>query len=410
MTRSLAEHRVAALALLSQMPTLDVLVSDAVGGMLAEDLVADTPMPAIPMAACDGYAIRAHDVAQASRSSPVTLAVSHDVDFDTRSRRRHVGGTAAAVVSGVPMPDGADAVVRAADTDRGLARVAVARAVGPGENIRPAGTDAASGEVMVPRGTRIGPRQLGVAAALGRSRLLVRPVPRVVVIAVGSELVEPGTARPGGGVPESSAHMITVALRAAGAHAYRVGSVPDDRFVLTETLEDQLVRADVIITTGALSGAPNDTLPAVLRHQSDVEVVDLDLRPGLRHGLGTLDTGRDGRGVPVFALPGAPLAAMAAFEAYVRPALRAMSGHDAVERRTVNASAAQGWETEEGLDTWVPLTLDTDADGHYVASPCGSVDPWSLRALAQANGYMLMGSGHTRVSAGDHVTCAVWDA
>ncbi|MEX0914004.1 MAG: molybdopterin molybdenumtransferase MoeA, partial [Demequina sp.] len=173
MTRSLAEHRAAAMALLSQMPTLDVLLGDAVGGMLAEDLVADAPVPAVAMAACDGYAIRVLDVAHASHSSPVTLSVSHDVDFDTRSRRRHVAGTAATVVSGVPLPEGADAVVRAADTDGGLARVAVTRAAGPGENVRPAGADAASGEVVVARGTRIGPRQLGVAAALGRSRLVV---------------------------------------------------------------------------------------------------------------------------------------------------------------------------------------------------------------------------------------------
>jgi len=398
------------MSLLSQMSTLDVLVGDAVGGMLAEDLVADAPVPATAVAACDGYAIRAQDVAQASRSSPVTLAVSHDVDFDTRSRRRHVGGTAAAVVSGVPMPDGADAVVATADTDGGLARVTVTLPVGAGENVRAAGRDAAAGDVMVRRGTRIGPRQLGVAAALGRSRLLVRPVPRVVVIAVGSELVEPGSTRPGGGVPESNAHMLTLAIRAAGAHAYRVGAVPDDRFVLAETLEDQLVRADVIVTTGALSGAPHDTLPAVLSRLSDVEVVDVDFRPGRRHGLGTVEVGRDGRGVPVFALPGAPAAAMAAFEAYVRPALRAMSGHDALERRTVTATAREPWEADPGMARWVPLVLDTDPDGQHVATPCEVADGWALSALARANGYALMEPDGTDVARGDTVTCAVWEA
>lgn len=410
MARSLADHRAAALALLTQMPVLDVLVGDAVGAMLADDLVSEAAMPAMDVAACDGYAVAATDTAGASHGAPVTLAVSHDVGFDVRSRRRHVVGTTARVASGVPMPDGADAVIPTGDTDGGVARVTLTRAVTAGEHVRLAGADARAGEVMVPAGTRIGPRQLAVAAAMGRSRLSVRPVPRVVVVAVGSELVEPGTSRPGGGVPESNAYMLAASIRAAGAQAYRVGVVPDDRFALAEAIADQLVRADVVITTGALSGGLDDTLPDVLRQYGDVDIVDLAMRPGQHHGIGALATGPTDREIPVFALPGTPMAAAAAFETYVRPALRAMSGHNDHGRRRVSARVSQGWEGGAGVARWVPLTLTEGLHGGYSAAPCGPDDGWALTALAQANGYVVMEPGSDDAAPGDLVSCAMWDA
>jgi molybdopterin molybdotransferase len=409
-SRSLAEHRAVISAGVQQMPALDVLLGDAAGGMLAQDLVPDAPVPPVAVAACDGYAVLAQDVAGASIPYPCVLAVSHDVSFDARARRRHVVGTAARVSTGVPLPTGADAVVPVAHTDGGVARVGVTGPVKPGEHVRAAGFDAVAGEPLVRQGTRLSARHIAAAAAIGRSRLTVRPVPRVVIIAVGSELVEPGAHRPSGGVPEASAHLLTVAVREAGAQPYRVGAVPDARVALRGHLADQLVRADVIITTGGLSGAPHDTLAEVIREVGEFSVVDLALAPGVHHGYGTLEVSDSGRSIPVFGLPGHPVAAAVAFETYVRPALRAMSGLTEHDRSTVAATASNDWTSPAGIAHLVAVRIQGNSAAGYTALALGDPGNLSLATLANADGYVLMGPLDTDVRRGDTVSATMWGA
>ncbi|PKQ25035.1 MAG: molybdopterin molybdenumtransferase MoeA [Actinobacteria bacterium HGW-Actinobacteria-4] len=407
--RSLADHAALVLDGLPHMPVLDVMLSDAAGAMLADDLIADSALPPFDVASTDGYAVRSSDVADATATAPVVLAVTHDVSFDTRGPRRMVPGTAARISSGAPLPTGADAVVPVADTDRGLAKVSLAAAVDAGQWVTPAGFDAALGTVAVAQGTRLGSRQLAVAAALGRSRLTVRPVPRVVIMAVGSELMEPGTSRPGGGVHESTSHLLAAAVREAGSHAYRAGVVRDDRYELRAAIEDQLVRADVIITTGGLSEAQGDTLPHVLGEFGEVDVVELALEPGRRHGFGFLRASGDDREIAVFALPGSPVAAAVAFEAYVRSALRAMSGRAQHDRRQVIAKVKGGWTATKGVSQLVPVTIaGTEASGFHV-TPTGEPPALSLTALAKADGFVVSTPSSTAVRDGDTVTVALWE-
>ncbi len=276
-----------------------------------EDITAPEPYPAVPLAAMDGYAIASNDAL-----APVKLPVAFDVDTRDRTPRVAVRGTAVRIASGAPMPRGCDAVVAVSDTDGGVGTVQLLRSILRGENVRRAGFDAAAGEVVVPAGRRIGPRELGLVAAVGRARILVRPVPRVVVMAIGSELVDVRSGEPG--VPEANTHMLAALVEDAGARAYRVGSIADDPAVIAAALEDQVVRADVIITTGGLSDGTNDALVDVLRTIGTGERVDLNLLPRARHATGRIADGD----TPVIALPGHPVSALLAFEAYVRPALR----------------------------------------------------------------------------------------
>ncbi|MFV0633749.1 gephyrin-like molybdotransferase Glp [Demequina sp.] len=403
--RSLAAHRDAVAQALRPGQVLDVLLADAVGATLAEDLIAPAPMPAGPVAARDGYAVLASDTIDAGPDRPAVLAVSHDVTFDVRSPRRHVRRAAARIPSGAPVPWGADAVVALADTDRGVARVGITRTVQPGEGVRPAGFDAASGTVLVAAGTRLGPRQVAVAAALGRVRVRVQPVPRVVVMAVGDELIEPGSTRTGGGVPEATTHMIAALAQEAGAKPYRVGAVPDDALRLRDALEDQLVRADMIITTGGLSDGPQDTVAEVLSRLGEFEVVDLQLRPGRRHGLGMITVGE--RQVPVIALPGSPAAAAMGFEAYVRRAVRVLCGHPNVERTPFKARARKRWIAQPGVVTGMPVIVDRDESGALAVTPLGSED-LSLADLSGADAVVWSGPEPRIVHAGDEVRCTVW--
>lgn len=384
---------------------LDVLLGDTVGATLAQDLTVPDDMPPAPIAARDGYAVVAADVTGASADVPAVLPVSHDVSFDSRAPRRQVTRAAARIPSGAPLPVGADAVVAFADTDKGVARVGVSRAVRPGEGVRPAGFDAAAGDVVARAGTRIGPRQVAVAAALGHARLHVRPVPRVVIMAVGDELIEPGATRHGGGIPESTTHMLAALVLEAGAKPYRVGAVPDEPLLLRAALEDQLVRADVVITTGGLSESTHDTVADVLGRMGGFEAVDVQLRPVGRHGLGSISSGE--RDIPVIALPGAPAGAALAFEAYVRPTLRALCGHSDVERPVYQARARKQWIVPPGVVTAMAVVVDDDDGDLPAVTPLGA-DALALTDLARADALVWSGPEPTVIRPGDLVNCTPW--
>ncbi|WP_062317976.1 molybdopterin molybdotransferase MoeA [Demequina maris] len=398
LSRTLEEHRAAVTNALAPIPPLTVLVGDAAGATLVEPLVATAPLPAYDIAAWDGYAVRAADVA----AEP--LPVAHDVSFADHGPRTHLPGTAARVASGMAVPTGADAVVPLVATDGGVARVAVHAPVRAGAGVRRAGTDAEAGRMVVPAGRRLGGRELALAASLGHPRLTVRPVPRVVVVATGSELVDPG--RPG--VPEATGHLIAVAARNAGAHAYRVGPVPDDRPTLRTAIEDQLVRADLLIVTGGLSAGSHDTVLQVLQDLGTVDDVRLALEPGPHHAFAML--GEEGaRQVPTIALPGSPAAAALAFEAYVRPALRRMCGFTEVIRPGVRARLDRGWPSPAGVTQAVPVRLGLDPSGTVIASPACEPGDVTLAALGDADGIAWVDAEATAVREGDVLRCTVWD-
>lgn len=401
LSRSLDEHRAAVAVALAPIPSLTVLVGDAAGATLVEPLVAPAPLPAAPVAAWDGYAVLASDAAAGA-----SLPVAHDVSFSDRGPRRHLPRTAARVASGMALPTGADAVVPLASTDGGVARVRVDDAPVPGLGVRPAGFDAAAGVALVPAGRRLGGRELALAASLGLAQLTVRPVPRVVVLATGSELVDTGSGRPG--VPEATAHLVAVAARNAGARAVRVGPVPDDRPTLRTAIEDQLVRADLLITTGGLSAGRDDTVVAALGDLGEVDDVSLALEPGPHHALAML--GDEGaRRVPAIALPGSPAAAALAFEAYVRPALRRMCGFTEVARPGVRARIGRTWMSPRGVAQAVPVRLGVDAAGTVTADPACEPGRATLAALGAADGIAWVDADVAEVHAGDMLRCTVWD-
>ena len=367
--------------------------------MAAEDITAPDAYPSVAQAAADGYAIASNDAL-----TPVSLPVAFDVDSRERNPRVLVRGTAVRISSGAPMPRGADAVAAIADTDGGVGTVRLTRSILRGENVRRAGFDAAAGEVVVPAGRRIGPRELGLVAAIGRSRVRVRPVPRVVIMAIGSELVDP---REGAdGVPEANTHMLAALVEDAGARAYRVGAVSDEPAAMAMALEDQVVRADVIITTGGLSAGSSDALVEVLGAIGSATIVDLELMPRARHAIGRVGEAD----TPVVALPGHPVSALLAFEAYVRPALRAMSGFAEVQRVTIRAELATQWPSTAGVVEAVPVTFELDDEGVVRATPIGDGRGGvSLGALARSDGIAWVSADVTTARAGDEVRCTVWD-
>src|SRR5699024_5696404 len=203
-----------------------------------------------------------------------------------------------------------------------------------GVNVRGQGADLRAEQVALAAGERVGARQIALLAALGRSRVSVHPRPRVVLISVGDELVEPGRMMTTGAVYDANGHALATAVQDAGGSTFRVAAVPDERTGLREVLEDQLVRADLIITTGGLSAGANDTVKDVLSPLGTVRFDNVGIAPGRQYGVGTV-----GDGTPILCLPGDPVAAQIGFEVFVRPALLAMAGNRELYRPTGRARA-----------------------------------------------------------------------
>jgi len=396
------------LAVVGPVAPLDVVLHDAMGAVLAEDVTARFDVPPVAAAARDGYAIAAEDVA----ADQVRLPVVDDLRAGTPAGLRLAPGQAVRVASGAPMPLGADAVVPIEATDRGTAAVAITGPVVAGQWVRQAGADVRGGDVVLRAGARLGARQLALAAAMGRGRLRVHPTPRTVLLSVGDELAEPptkGRGSAGAAVTyEADGHALETAVRDAGAIPVRVGIAPDDRAELRETLADQLVRADVVLLCGGLSELSSDIVKDVLAAVGDVRVDRVAMTPGRRHGFGVIGAGlgRD-HDVPVFALPGHPVAAQVAFEVFVRPALRAMAGHADLYRASLAARVETGWTSPAGLRQFVPATLHGTPDEGYAATPLGDPGAPSITAVAQANALAVVNEKMTQVRPGQVLHCLV---
>ena len=430
--RSVQEQLAAVLAAVRPVTPLDVVLADAAGCILAQDVRVPADVPSRHVAACEGYAVLAQDT-EPGLAGDAVLPVAHEVHAADREPLRLVPGQAVRIATGGPLPVGADAVIPLADTDRGAVRVAIRRPVRSRAHVRWAGVDARAGDTVLHVGQRIGAPQLASAASLGLRRLRVHPRPRVVVISIGDELVEPGTPLHGGVVADANSHALAAAIVAAGATAVRAGIVPDEHSALREALEDQLVRADLVVLTGGLGDGARDTVGDVLSPYGTVRFDHVALEPGVRHGFGMLHVGGvgdlssagptaahalddDGPGgtydddvVPVFALPGNPVAAQVGFEVFVRPALRAMSGEGELYRPSVTAVATYGWESPAGLRQFVPATLHGDPREGYRVSTIGDPLMPGIGHLASANAFAVVPEDVTRVAPGDRVACMVLD-
>ena len=399
---TVAEHLGRILDVVQPLSPLALGLMDAHGCVLTEDVVAPAPLPGFDNSAVDGYAVCRDDVLQASEDAPVVLPVTGDVAAGPASPLRVSPGACVRIMTGAMVPAGADAVVPVEWTDGGVATVTIRRAPVAGANIRRAGEDVAEGETVLDAGTPVGAVQVGLAAAVGRSRLLVRPRPRVVVVSTGSELVDAGQPLTPGRIVDANSPALTAAAVEAGAIAYRVGIVPDDPRALAATLEDQLVRADVLVTSGGVSVGAYDVVKEVLSRLGTVSFDKVAMQPGMPQGFGTI--GPDA--TPVFGLPGNPVSALVSFEAFVRPALRKMIGATPLERPRVRAVTTAALTSPPGKRSFLRVHLDVQ-DGAYVVTPVSGPGSHLLAGLSRANALAVVPEDVQRIPLGDTVEVLV---
>lgn len=398
--RTVDEHLAGILRRVGPLTPLVRPLAEVSGCLLAEDVVAAAALPSFANSSMDGYALRAADVAAATGDSPVVLPVAGEIAAGSATLHALAAGQAFRIMTGAPLPVGADAVVAQERTDRGVARVAVGHAPAVGEYVREPGSDVTAGTTVVRAGTMLGPRTVALLAATGHARVLVRPRPRVVVVSTGSELHDPGTPLAHGQINDSNSYMLAAAVQAAGGLAYRVGPVDDDPRTLTDVLSDQLVRADALVTSGGVSVGAYDVVRDVLARLGDVEFGPVAMQPGMPQGFGTV--GEDA--VPVFALPGNPVSSYVSFEVFVRPALRAMRGLAVLHRPVVMGRWAHPLTSPAGKRQYLRVVVaGTSRGGRPLVNAAGGPSSHLLGGLAQASALAVVPAEVTAVAAGNMV-------
>ena len=410
-------YQSAILSVITPLAPATLELAAAEGCVLAEDVTAAVALPSFDNSSMDGYAVRAADVASAAQESPATLRVTGEIAAGDTGVYRLVPGTAIKIMTGAQLPAGADAVVPVEWTDDGIAQVRVYQPAEPANAIRYTGGDAAQGETLLAAGTRMRPMQIAVAASAGRKAVSVRPRPRVVVLSTGNELTEPGTPLVPGRIWDSNSYMIAAAVREAGAVAYRHAVVPDDPAGVLPALQEQLIRADLLITTGGVSmGGEHDVVKAALRELGTVTFRKVAMQPGMPQGFGVIGRGsaggRGGAGgkgggeeeemVPIFTLPGNPVSAYVSFQLFVRPALAALQGTDDMSLPAVQATLTGPARSPAGRRSYLRGILD----GSKV-TPLSGQQSHQIASLGRANALIIVPEWETRLPAGDTVDVLV---
>jgi molybdopterin molybdotransferase len=397
--RTVDEHLAIVLDGIGSLDPIELNLMDAQGLILAENVITDVPLPGFDNSAVDGYAVRAVDTKGAEEDKPITLPVVGDVAAGNRAMSGMGAGVSMRIMTGAPIPSGADAVIPLEWTDRGLAQVAIRQSARSGTSIRRAGEDLPAGAPALAAGAALGPQQIALLAAIGRDRVAVRPRPRVLVVSTGSELVDVGHPVGFGEVPDANSYLLAAAARDAGADAYRVGIVPDDHTKLLDVLESQLLRADVLVTTGGVSMGAFDIVKQALSELGTVSFTRVAMQPGKPQGFGHL-----GDHVPIFCLPGNPVSALVSFEVFVRPAIRKLLGKRSIQRATVQAAALERIESPAGVRQYRRGVLHREASGGYSVTLVGGPGSHLIAAMASANCLVVIDEEVTEVVSGSRVT------
>jgi molybdopterin molybdotransferase len=399
MTVTVPEASAQILADIHPLPIERVPLLDALGRVLATPVVSPLTLPPWDNSAMDGYAVRAADVAQATPDQPVVLRVLETVPAGGRATVAVGPGEATQVMTGAPIPNGADTVVRIEDTDGGDARVTIRNNRDAGRNVRPRGEDIHAGQVVIPAHTPIGPAQIGVLASVGAAAVEVYRRPRVAIAGSGNELVDLDRFHEvlaGTKIVSSNSYALSALVRSAGGIPVNIGTAADSPAALRELLE-RARGCDLIITTGGISvGAFDYTREVIADLGADMRFWRIRMRPGAPVGYGLL------RGTPWIGLPGNPVSTMVTFELFVRPALRLMQGHEQLFRRPVAAIMEEPVTITADLTHFLRGIVRTQpSNGTLTARLTGPQGSGILTSMSLANALLVVPGERPRVEAGE---------
>ncbi|WP_243302950.1 gephyrin-like molybdotransferase Glp [Geothrix oryzisoli] len=387
------------------LPPRSVPLSEALGLAAAEALVAAEQVPPFTNSAMDGYAVRAADLAAAAPDHPIRLRVLGDLAAGATSDRAVETGTTWRIMTGAPLPEGADAVVPVEDTQRGADWMEARKPLRAGAHIRHAGEDIQAGLALVAPGRVLRPGDLGVLAAVGKPVVPIHPRARVAVLTTGDELVD-AAERPGPGqIRDANIHSICAQVAACGAVPVPFPRVRDDRATLAGVLREAL-QADAILTTGGISVGDYDFVKPILEELGARRVFwKVAQKPGGPLGFWMIE------GKPVFGIPGNPVAAMLMVEEYVRPALRRLMGFSALHRPVAEAVLEDGWSGKAGdrRTTFLRVVARREGD-RLLARLTGPQGSAILSSMLHANALAVIPPGVDRVEPGGTLTLHLTEA
>jgi molybdopterin molybdotransferase len=400
-TYPLVEVDEAAALVLERTPVLGierVALAHCIGRVLAEDLVATASLPVFPSSAVDGYAVRSADAGKPLRIVGESAAGR---PFDGAI----TAGTAARILTGGVVPDGADCVVMVEEVQVAGDVVTTPPGLRPGTNFHVPGADVRAGEKVVTAGTQLGAAELGLAAALGFPRLPVRRRPRVALLSTGDELVEVGEKPGRGQIVDSNRWALLAALREAGAEVHSLGIGPDEPDALRKLVVDALREVDVLVTSGGVSVGTHDLIKPLLESLGSVHVGRVKLKPGKPFTFATIPL-EEGKERLAFGLPGFPVSSLVTFEVFVRPALRKMQGFDSLQRPTL--SVRLGYDARASADRTEYQRVTLHREGRdLVAGTTGSQSSSRLMSLAGAHALVRIPPGDHGIRAGSIVDALI---
>ncbi len=375
----------------SPLPSRRFALNEVAGRVLAEEIRAETDHPPFAASTVDGWAVIAGD------GSPRRRILEGAGEAGEVPAVIVVPGTAARVMTGAPLPPGADAVVMVEDSVVEGEFVRFTRAVRPGENVRSAGSDLAAGQVVLVKGTVLGPAEIGLLATVGRYEVWAYPSPRVAILSSGDEVVEPWETPGPAQIRDSNRYALMAAVREAGGEPISLGIIPDRPELLRAKIEAALAQADVLITSGGVSEGDRDHIGPLLAEWGTVHFNRVRQKPGKPFTFATV------RGKPCFALPGNPVSALVSFELYVRPALRRMAGHTRLRRPEMPVRLRHPLRPDPVRTEFVRAMLERDGD-QWWARTTGAQASSRLLSMVGASALLRVPPGPTALPEGATVT------
>ncbi|MCL4410157.1 MAG: molybdopterin-binding protein [Gammaproteobacteria bacterium] len=382
----------------------EAVLLEAYNRVLNEDIVSGLDIPPFNRSTVDGYAVKAQDTFGADENEPVTLKVSGAVSVGEQPNVKVAQGEAVEIVTGAPIPEGADAVVMVEDTEREDAELQVFGAVTAGENVMKKGSDLKKGAVVLRKGQVLGSSEIGVLAALGLTQVKVLKIPIVAVLSTGGEVTEPGKPLPAGKIYDINAYSVSTAVIESGGKPVYFGAVPDDKAALSKAMQTAVASADMVITSGGVSVGPRDYTPQIVDSlgKPGIVVYGIAVKPGKPTTVGFVGE------KPVFSLPGHPTSALLIFYLLARPLIQRLAGRPATGMKSVRAFAGSRMFSAKGRRTFVMVKLEFDKDCRLIAEPVEAGASGAITTLANADGFVEIAENEQFVDVDQEVSVSLF--
>ena len=377
----------------------EAVLLEAYNRVLNEDIVSTLDIPPFNRSTVDGYAVKAQDTVGADENEPATLRVSGVVNVGEQPQLKVAQGEAVEIVTGAPIPEGADAAVMVEDTEREDSELHVFASATPNENVMKKGSDIKKGAVVLKKGQVLGSSEIGVLAALGLTKVKVLKIPIVAVLSTGGEVTELGKELPAGKIYDINAYSLSTAIIESGGKPVYLGVVPDDKAALSKALQTAVASADMVITSGGVSVGPRDYTPQIVDSlgKPGIVVCGVAVKPGKPTTVGFVGE------KPVFALPGHPTSALLIFYLFARPLIQRLAGRPVAGMRMVRAFAGARMFSAKGRRTFVMVQLEFDKQCRLIAEPVETGASGAITTLAKADGFVEIAENEQFVDADEEV-------